>query len=91
MSRSLLEGLTKEEREENIYLVRFIITDTVLISTQPSEQSKCQRESENDQGASSEKALSEHTYWLKHCTGVDAPYILLNDDVITLERWYHGT
>ncbi|QMW42654.1 hypothetical protein G4B11_006024 [Aspergillus flavus] len=39
-----------------------------------------------------EKGLLDYTYLLKACTAIGTPYtVMLEDDIITLDGWYHRT
>lgn len=68
------------------------VADRVLTYDLPTEQLEHIRQLEDDRGLFREKALFDYTYLLKACAAIDAAYILMmEDDVIALDGWYHRT
>jgi hypothetical protein len=68
------------------------VADTLLLYDLKAEEFEHIRRLEMEAGLRREKGLFDYTYLLKACHAVATPYILmLEDDVVAMDGWYHRT
>ncbi|KAE8151147.1 integral membrane protein [Aspergillus avenaceus] len=68
------------------------VADTVLLYDLPQNQMDHVKNLELGHTSAAEKGLFDYTYLLKACHSAGTPYVvILEDDVIALDGWYHRT